>query len=98
VKSRPHRRRPLRGALGFRVLGLLRRRSLARMIASTEDTARELGFRDLGNGLVFLAGGDRRTAIVQRMLSDASNALLFGRRKTAVAAAALGGIALRSRR
>jgi len=59
------------------------------MLGSSEETARELGFRDLGNALVIFAAGDPRPGIAQRMLYDLSDAYLFGRRKPAVAAAAL---------
>ncbi|MGH3092932.1 MAG: hypothetical protein ACRDOG_11495, partial [Gaiellaceae bacterium] len=64
------------GALAFGVLGLVRPRSLARMAATDEETARELGFRDLGNGALLLASADPRLAIGQRMLFDVSDALL----------------------
>jgi hypothetical protein len=82
------------GALAFGVLGLARPQALARMAATDEETARELGFRDLGNGGLLLASSDPRLAIVQRMLFDASDALLFGRRKPSVAVAALAFAAL----
>ncbi len=82
------------GALAFGVLGLVRPRSLARMAATDEETARELGFRDLGNGALLLASADPRLAIGQRMLFDVSDALLFGRRKPGVAVGALAFAAL----
>lgn len=82
------------GTLAFGVLGLVRPGVLGRMVASDEETAREIGFRDLGNGALLLASPDPRPAIAQRMLFDVSDALMFGRRKPGVAAAALGFAAL----
>lgn len=87
------------GALVFGALGVVRPASLARMLDSTEETAREVGFRDLGNALVILASTDPRAGIAQRMLYDVSDALMFGRRKrsagvAALAFAALGAVAL----
>ena len=86
------------GALGFGVLGLAKPRTLARLAATDERTARELGWRDLGNGLLLLASGSR-FAIGQRMLYDVSDAIEFGPRKRGVAVgalafAALGAVAL----
>jgi hypothetical protein len=80
------------GALGFGVLGLGSPARLARMVGSGEETARELGFRDLGNGLVILAAPT--AGIAQRVLYDVSDAIMFGRRKPRVAAGALGFAAL----
>lgn len=77
------------GALAFGILGLVRPSTLARMVASDEETAREIGVRDLGSGLVLLASPDPRPAIAQRALFDVSDAVLFGRRKPAVAVGAL---------
>jgi hypothetical protein len=82
------------GAAGFGLLGVvrprtvLRPRTLARMLGSDVETAREVGIRDLGNALVF-AGGANRPAVLQRMLYDVSDAVVFGRRKPGVAAGAL---------
>ena len=71
----------------------------SRLAATEEETARELGFRDLGNGALLLAGTDRRLAIGHRVLFDVSDAFLLGRRKPTVALgarafAALGAYAL----
>ncbi len=82
------------GALVFGVLGIVRPASLARMCATNEETARELGFRDLGNALVIFAAADPRPGIAQRMLYDVSDAIMFGRRKPVVAVAGLGFAAL----
>ena len=87
------------GAFAFGVLGVAAPRRLAAMVGSTdEQLARELGLRDLGNALVFAAGANR-TAVVQRMLYDVSDAIRFGRQKPAVgvgalAFAGLGAVAL----
>lgn len=82
------------GTLAFGVLGLARPALLGRMVDSDVETAREIGFRDLGNGALLLASPDPRPAIAQRVLFDVSDALMFGRRKPGVAAAALGFAAL----
>ena len=88
------------GALAFGVLGIVAPRRLAAMVGSADPgVGRELGFRDVGNALVFAAGANR-AAIVQRMLYDVSDAIAYGRRKPAVGAgalafAALGAAALR---
>lgn len=82
------------GALGFGVYGLLAPKSLARMVGSDDaSVGRELGFRDLGNALVFAAGANR-AAVMQRMLYDVSDAVRFGRRKPKVGAGALAFAAL----
>lgn len=99
-------RRPLElvlggGALAFGVFGIVAPRRLASLVGSTDpDLGRELGYRDLGNALVFAAGANR-AALMQRMLFDVSDAVQFGRRKpkvaaTALAFAAIGGVALAS--
>ena len=83
------------GAGLFAALGILAPARLARVIDSDVDTAREIGIRELGNVLVFAACRDRPApAIAQRALYDASDALLFGRRKplVGVAAAAFSGL------
>lgn len=82
------------GTLAFGMLGLVRPGSLARMVDSSEETAREIGVRDTANGLLLLALGDPRPAIAQRAFYDVSDAVLFGRRKPVVAVAALGFAAL----
>jgi hypothetical protein len=86
--------RPIRlvlgtGALAFGLYGVAAPRSLGRMVDASEAVGRELGFRDLGNALVFAAGANR-TALIQRMLYDVSDAIRFGRRKPAVGIGALG--------
>jgi len=87
------------GALGFGAYGLVAPRSLANLVGSeSEELGRELGFRDLGNALVFAAGSNR-AALLQRMLYDVGDAVQFGRRKpgvgaVALAAAALGAVAV----
>lgn len=85
------------GALGFGVLGLVAPRRVAKLVASDEETARELGVRDLANGLVILAAP--QAGLAQRIFYDLSDAALFGRRKPkvgigAVAFAALGAYTL----
>lgn len=77
------------GALGFGLLGLASPRRLARMMATDEDTARTIGFRDVGSALALLASSDKRIAVVQRMLLDLGDASLLARRKPVAAAAAL---------
>jgi hypothetical protein len=87
------------GALAFGVFGVVAPGRLAKLVGSDDaDLGRELGYRDLGNALVFAAGANR-VAIMQRMLFDVSDAIQFGRRKPLVGAgalgfAALGGVAL----
>jgi hypothetical protein len=87
------------GAFAFGVLGLAAPGRLAAMVGSADDAlGRELGFRDLGNALVFAAGA-RRAALAQRLLYDVSDAIRFGRRKPkvgigALAFAGLGAVAL----
>ena len=91
------------GALAFGVLGVAAPARLATMVGAGDPAVgRGIGLRDLGNALVF-ASGSSRTAIMQRMLFDVSDAIQFGRRKPKVGAgalafAALGAAALRSAR
>ena len=59
------------------------------MLDSTEETAREIGFRDLGNGVAILATGGSTWSIAQRMLYDVSDAIMFGGRKPKVAVGAI---------
>jgi hypothetical protein len=80
------------GALGFGVLGLAAPSRLARLVGSDEETARELGVRDLGNGLVILAAPS--AGLAQRAFYDLSDAVLFGRRKPKVGVGALAFAAL----
>ena len=80
------------GALGFGVLGIVAPGRLARMVGSDEETARELGFRDLGNGYVIHAAP--QAALAQRALFDVSDAIMFGRRKPKVGVGALAFAAL----
>jgi hypothetical protein len=82
------------GALAFGVLGLVRPAKLADMMAADEETAREVGFRDVGNGLLLLVSPDPRPAIAQRALYDVADAVMFGPRKTTVLVGALGFAAL----
>ncbi|HEX2505073.1 MAG TPA: hypothetical protein VHK22_02590 [Gaiellaceae bacterium] len=82
------------GALAFGVLGVVDPPRLARMMGADDETAREVGFRDVGNGLLLLASPDPRPAIAQRALYDVADAVMFGRRKPGVAAGALGFAAL----
>ena len=82
------------GAFAFGIYGIVAPRSLARMVGSDDaKLGREIGFRDLGNALVF-ASGSHRTAMLQRMLYDMSDAAQFRRRKPKVAAGALAFAAL----
>ena len=81
------------GTLGFGVLGVASPRTLGRMMAVDDETARAIGFRDLGSGLALLRGGG--TALVQRIVYDLSDARLLARRRKPLAtAAALGFAAL----
>lgn len=86
--------RPIRlvlgvGAFAFGVYGIVAPRSLAQLIGSHDQAlGRELGFRDLGNALIFAAGANR-PALTQRMLYDVSDAFRFGRRKPAIGIGAL---------
>ena len=89
------------GALAFGLLGVMRPARLARMMDASEEHARSVGFRDLGNALVLLVSPDPRPAIVQRMLYDLGDAMHLAGRKPAAAAAAvafagLGAVALAS--
>jgi hypothetical protein len=77
------------GAVGFGLLGTAKPQSFARMIHADEDTARAIGFRDLGNAALLLASENPRAAIVQRALYDLSDAWVFGRRNPAAALSAL---------
>ena len=81
------------GALAFGVLGVVKPRAMAWLVGSTDDVGRQLGFRDLGNALTF-ASGATRPALMQRLLFDISDALMFGRRKPYVGVAALSVAAL----
>jgi hypothetical protein len=77
------------GALAFGAIGVVAPATLARWVGEPDAAVgRELGFRDLGNALLF-ASGATRAAIAQRMLYDVSDAIRFGRRKPAVGAGAL---------
>ena len=81
------------GALFFGVLGVVKPRAMAWLMGSNEEIGRQLGFRDLGNALTF-ASGATRSGLMQRLLFDVSDALMFGRRKPYVAVAALSIAAL----
>jgi len=81
------------GALAFGALGVVNPGSLARLMETDVETARAIGFRDVGSALLLLGGGGA-PAIVQRIVYDLSDALLLVRRKPAGAAAALGFAAL----
>lgn len=76
--------------LSFGVLGVARPAALARMMEAEDEHARAIGYRDLGSGLALLWGRDPRSAIVQRIFYDVSDALYLASRKPAAAAAALG--------
>jgi hypothetical protein len=82
------------GALAFGVLGLVRPARLAALMEADEEAAREVGVRDVGNGILLLASPDPRPAIAQRALYDVADAVMFGRRKPGVAAGALAFAAL----
>lgn len=104
IPDRAIRRVLADGALVFGLLGLVRPRTLARMVAADEDVARLLGVRDLGNAVAFrLAGDGALLPLAQRIAYDLGDAALFGPRKPRVAAgalafAALGALALAARR
>lgn len=78
------------GTLAFGVLGVARPASLARMMDAEEEHARAIGYRDLGSGFALLWGRDPRSAILQRIVYDVSDALYLASRKPVAAAAALG--------
>ena len=80
------------GALGFGVIGIAAPSRLAKMLGSDDDTARAIGFRDVGNGLVILAAP--QAGIAQRAFFDVGDAIVFGRRKPLVAVGALAFAAL----
>ena len=81
------------GAAAFGVLGVVAPGRLSRMTGGSDDASRAIGFRDLGNAALFLAAPPR-VAIGQRMLYDVGDAVVYGRRRPKVAAAALGFAAL----
>jgi hypothetical protein len=77
------------GAFAFGVYGVAAPSSLARLVGSDDAAVgRELGFRDLGNAILFAAEANR-TALAQRMVYDVSDAIRFGRAKPAVGIGAL---------
>jgi hypothetical protein len=63
------------------------------MMATDEDTARAVGFRDTGNALAFVLAPTRAAAL-QRGLYDVGDALAFGPRKPTIMAGALSFAAL----
>lgn len=82
------------GSLGFGALGVAKPDVSRRLVGSTRDEARELGFRDLGCALVIYSSDDPRPGIAARMLFDVGDAVVYGRRKPAVAVIALAAVAL----
>jgi hypothetical protein len=84
------------GAAAFGVLGVVAPGRLSRLTGGSDDASRALGFRDLGNAMLF-AAGPPRVAIAQRMLYDVGDAVVYGRRAKvaagALAFAALGAVA-----
>jgi hypothetical protein len=83
------------GALAFGLFGLVAPRRLATMMATDEDTARAVGFRDTGNAIAF-ALAPTSAAALQRLLYDVGDAAAFGPRKRSVAVGALSFAALAS--
>jgi hypothetical protein len=81
------------GALFFGVLGVVKPRAMAWLMGSNDEIGRQLGFRDLGNALMFAAGATR-PALAQRLLYEISDIVMFGRRRPLVGAAVLGIAAL----
>ena len=81
------------GSLAFGVLGAVKPRAMAWLLGSSDEIGRQIGFRDLGNALVFAAGATR-AGLAQRLLFDLCDTLQFGRRKPHVGAVALGAAAL----
>ena len=82
------------GALAFGILGVVAPSRLASLLGPDDaGIGRELGFRDVGNALVF-ASGASRAALFQRMVYDVSDAIRFGRRRPGVGAGALAFAAL----
>ena len=55
--------------------------------SNAEQIARELGFRDVGNGLVILAAPT--AGLAQRVFFDVSDAIMFGRSRPKVGIGAL---------
>jgi hypothetical protein len=75
------------------VVGVVRPSLLAALAGCSDETARALAQRDLGNALLFTLA-DERTAVAQRVAYDLGDALQFGRRRPLVGVAALAGAAL----
>ncbi len=82
------------GCLGFAGWALARPERLAAMIGSDLATARAMAVRDLGAGIALVGSRDPRPALAARVLYDVGDAVLFGRGRPKVAAAALGFAAL----
>jgi hypothetical protein len=75
------------GSFAFAISGLVRPSFLAGLTNTTEDEARELAFRDLVVGVGIYASP--RVGLAQRALADLGDAIVFGRRKPAVAVVAI---------
>ena len=81
------------GSLFFAAWGMAAPRSLGRAMGVSEETARFIGFRELGAGLV-LAGGHHRARYLPRVVFDASDAWAMRRDHPNAAVGALGFAAL----
>ena len=85
------------GSLAFGVAGVLKPSLAVRLTGASVEEARGLGFRDLAIGTaIYLAPG---IGFAQRAIVDVGDAIVFARRKPAVAAlgAASAAIALYGR-
>jgi hypothetical protein len=69
-------------------LAVVKPTTCASMIDSDEDTAHAIGFGGLGNALRLFASDNAKLANVHRSSYNFGDALVFGRRKRAVAASA----------
>lgn len=82
------------GALAFAALALSDPRRVAEMVGDDEAMARTLGARDLGSGLRLVLAPHPEGPILERIVLDVSDALIFGRSRPKVAVVALGYAAL----
>lgn len=90
------------GSVALGLLGLARPQRLAALMGTDESAARNLGMRDLANGITLasalLAGRDPRPGLAARAMFDLSDAVKYGRNDRrvlvgALAFAALAGLA-----
>jgi hypothetical protein len=81
------------GSLFFAAWGIARPRSLARAMGVSEETARFVGFRELGAGLA-LAGGRGAAPYLPRIVFDVSDAWAMRKDHPNAALGAVGFAAL----